>query len=236
MLYGISEGVKVRAKDAVAGSVYKCPCCNSIIIPVVPVCDIIDHWRHKSLNTCDNRYSNGESEWHTSMKEMFNAQYVEVVNGNTVNDVLFPTGVAVEFQNSSITAREIERRQQYAKKTIWVFNIQQQFDNGQFFTTDDNCFEYSHPKKIFRHCNVFYWYADGLIFEKHKRYFDYDTNEGGYRYSVMKGTYKPMYPKEFAAMITAKHEKPMVYNPTFEIKKQDTQLFLFNPSQYTDYE
>lgn len=91
----------------------------------------IHHWAHKSINTCDKWWEN-ETEWHKQWKNHFPIHWQEVVrfdnksNERHIADVFnFEKELVIEFQNSRISVDELEARERFYKKMIWVINKNQ---------------------------------------------------------------------------------------------------------------
>jgi hypothetical protein len=93
-----------------------CPSCGS---PLIPKCGQILcwHWSHKTLD-CDPWYE-PESEWHRNWKSLFPDDWQEVTMGNHRADIKTPRGV-IEFQASSISSTEVQEREEFYGKMIWV--------------------------------------------------------------------------------------------------------------------
>ena len=70
----------------------------------------------------------GETAWHSNWKKAFPPSYREVcfwdkANGNQHRaDIYTPCGTTLEFQNSPICIEELESREQYYPKLVWVLN------------------------------------------------------------------------------------------------------------------
>ena len=93
-----------------------CPSCGSSLIPKCGQI-LCWHWSHKTLD-CDPWYE-PESEWHRNWKSLFPDDWQEVTMGNHRADVKTPRGV-VEFQASSISSTEVQEREEFYGKMIWV--------------------------------------------------------------------------------------------------------------------
>jgi hypothetical protein len=70
----------------------------------------------------------GETPWHRDWKNAFPASYREVSFADNVMgelhraDVYTPCGTTIEFQNSPICLQELESREAYYPKLVWVLN------------------------------------------------------------------------------------------------------------------
>lgn len=104
-----------------------CFCCDK---EMVAKCGEIKihHWAHKRLEECDHWWEN-ETEWHRKWKDRFPEDWQEVVRRDLqtgqkhIADVYNPyKDLVVEFQNSPIKGHEIQAREKYYKRMLWVLN------------------------------------------------------------------------------------------------------------------
>lgn len=116
MIYGIRDGRRVVATP---GAKAECPCCNG---KLVAKCGrlVAWHWAHESVE-CDP-WSEGESAWHLDWKDLAPADRREVVRGPHRADLVGPGGGVVELQHSAISVDEIEERERFYGKMVWVFD------------------------------------------------------------------------------------------------------------------
>ena len=83
------------------------------------------HWAHKSRASCDPWWES-ETEWHRNWKNQFPTDWQEVVHFDQANgekhvaDVKTPFGLVIEFQHSPIEQLEVESREAFYGKLIWV--------------------------------------------------------------------------------------------------------------------
>lgn len=107
-----------------------CPGCGAAVIAKCG--QIISwHWSHLTKD-CDPWYE-PESVWHRQWKEHFPEDWREVVIGKHRADVKTPRGV-VEFQASSISSVDVEERENFYGKMIWIvkadsFNLERKFSS-----------------------------------------------------------------------------------------------------------
>ncbi|MNS88506.1 Competence protein CoiA-like family protein [compost metagenome] len=87
----------------------------------------IHHWAHKQSN-CDHWWES-ETEWHRNWKNKFPDEWREVIKFDMINrekhiaDIYNPAKeLVIEFQNSPIKKEELESREQFYQKMIWVVN------------------------------------------------------------------------------------------------------------------
>ncbi len=98
---------------------------------------MINHWAHQSLRHCDTWWEN-ETEWHRDWKSKFNQEWQEVVhhdsltNEKHVADIKTSAGLVVELQNSTISLDEVESRERFYGKMIWIVNAEKFANNFHF--------------------------------------------------------------------------------------------------------
>jgi hypothetical protein len=103
-----------------------CPICKE---EVVSVCgDInIHHWRHLNTINCDP-WIEPETEWHRHWKSQFPKNWQEVVidlnNERHRADIQTSSGLVLELQNSSISNRTIQERENFYENMIWLINAE----------------------------------------------------------------------------------------------------------------
>jgi hypothetical protein len=113
VIWANTETGKATASPGASGT---CPSCGSSLIPKCG--SIVSwHWAHKSCD-CD-KWSEPESEWHIKWKRQFPSDWHELVMGPHRADVGTKRGV-IEIQRSSISADEIQEREEFYKRMIWV--------------------------------------------------------------------------------------------------------------------
>ena len=130
MLYGLSNGIKI---EATPNAQAVCRCCGSELIPK---CGNINvwHWAHKSNIHCDD-WHEPETQWHKDWKNEFPKDCQEVIikdeltGKKHIADVFLPKGLVLEFQNSNISSEEIQQRENFYKKMIWVINGDEFYQN-----------------------------------------------------------------------------------------------------------
>ncbi len=118
MQYAIdASGRKVEAEKGIAAV---CPSCGA---PVVAKCGLINvrHWAHAADADCDGWYEH-ETEWHREWKALFPPERVEVCIGSHRADIVTPSGLVVELQNSPISPEEIQERERFYGNMVWIVN------------------------------------------------------------------------------------------------------------------
>lgn len=123
MLYAkTSNGRKLPPTPGLKGI---CPHCESELIPK---CGRLKmwHWAHLSEKACDS-WSEPESDWHRYWKNLVEPECAEVTIEKSGQrrraDIWLINGVIVELQHSSISVQEIEAREQFYGKMIWLFDL-----------------------------------------------------------------------------------------------------------------
>lgn len=123
MIYGLDNNGKKIVAAPYANAV--CPVCKSNLISKCGSINIW-HWAHEKESDCD-AWNEGETEWHLNWKNNFPIDYAEVVinKNNTQHraDICFPNGNIIEFQHSPLSVKEIQERENFYQKMIWVFDI-----------------------------------------------------------------------------------------------------------------
>jgi hypothetical protein len=95
----------------------------------------IPHWAHNplpdgTLRNCTN--DRGEmSEWHLEWQhQRADVTDIEVVRGDHRADVRNPSGIVIEFQNSSIDPEDVAAREAHWSRGVWVVNGTGERDDG----------------------------------------------------------------------------------------------------------
>jgi len=90
---------------------------------------IVHHWAHKTIFECDSWWEN-ETEWHREWKSKFPKEWQEVVHFDEetgekhIADIKTDKGLVIELQNSPISIEELNSREAFYKKLIWIVNGQ----------------------------------------------------------------------------------------------------------------
>jgi len=116
------------------------------------------HWAHKPGTKCDI-FSKPESDWHIAWKKKFPKENVKVIiiknDEKHIADAYLPKSkTAIEFQNSSITARDIRRRTEFYDHLIWIFNVKDAYEEDRLYAESENNYVWEHPKTTIR---KIYW-------------------------------------------------------------------------------
>lgn len=134
MRYALIDGVRREAQPKLDGL---CPGCKE---KVIAKCGkhVVWHWAHTSRH-CDPWWET-ETEWHRNWKNRFPIEWQEVslIDPGTqelhIADVRTPAGLVLEFQHSTIDPSEVEARQHFYQKIIWVVDGRKNDFDGFNFT------------------------------------------------------------------------------------------------------
>lgn len=155
MLYANSKNGE-KQRPYLKGRAF-CPYCNHIMMAK---CGdyVVWHWAHESGARCDS-FSKEESEWHIEWKKKFPKENVEIIvnrdDEKHIADVYLPgSRTAIEFQNSSITAKDVNKRTDFYDHIIWVFNVDEAYEEDRLYEESFGNYVWKHPRKTIR--NV-YW-------------------------------------------------------------------------------
>ena len=114
-----------------------CVCCaNSMVAKCGKV--RIHHWAHQRSNLCDSWWES-ETEWHRNWKNQFPIDWQEIVHHaedgeKHIADIKTQEGWTIEFQNSPISPEELQSRENFYEKLVWVVNGTRRIrDKDKFF-------------------------------------------------------------------------------------------------------
>lgn len=146
MQYAILNNERV---EATPNTTAICPVCKSTVISKCGTI-MVWHWAHESKEDCDTWFE-PESEWHRDWKEYFKPEEREVVIGNHRADIKH-NGLVIELQNSTISAQEIQEREQFYGNMIWIVNGEDFYGNNlQTYSKNDyDPFRWKHPRKCWQ--------------------------------------------------------------------------------------
>lgn len=121
MRFALVGGNRSEPQPKARGS---CPSCGA---ETVAKCGnhVIWHWAHKSLAHCD-KWWEAETEWHRQWKSHFPQEWQEVVlldqstGEQHVADVRTASGLVIEFQRSTINPDEVQAREAFYRRMIWI--------------------------------------------------------------------------------------------------------------------
>ena len=127
------NGKRAHATSADKNMKYTCPVCGKDVIPRQGAVNI-DHFAH--ISRCDDNWTYDMSDWHREWQEQFPAGNREIVidiDGERHRTDIMAYGYALEFQHSSISAEEFDRRNafylRHGKKVIWIFDFVEEFNS-----------------------------------------------------------------------------------------------------------
>ena len=120
---------------------------------------VVWHWSHRAGKDCDV-WAEPESAWHLTWKQQLPAAQVEVSlrkNGIAHRaDIRRSDGTVVELQHSPLAPEEIQLRESFYGKMVWLFDLQdcRKWDEYtsprfQLFKRDRDfwTFRWKHPRK-----------------------------------------------------------------------------------------
>jgi hypothetical protein len=85
----------------------------------------VSHWAHKSKKSCDPWWEN-ETEWHRTWKNHFPKEWQEKIHIDAttgekhIADIKTDQELIIEFQHSTIEPSEVQSREEFYKKMVWV--------------------------------------------------------------------------------------------------------------------
>jgi competence protein CoiA len=149
MLYALHKEMKIRASPKENAI---CPICNK---EVIAKCGEINiwHWCHKSIADCDS-FAEPEGEWHLKWKSYFPEECQEVIiteedlleGENPIKehsthdidtkhraDIRTKNKLVIELQNSPISIKDIQEREEFYEKMIWILNGETLGKNISFY-------------------------------------------------------------------------------------------------------
>ena len=155
MLYALnSSDEKIRATKNVEGW---CPQCRGLMVAKMGEINA-HHWAHVSSKDCDV-WRDGETRWHLAWKSRFPIDFVErrIDRGDAwhVADVLLPDGIVIEFQHSSISPADIQAREDFYQRVIWVIDVKDAADRFSFKQDGQEIkFKWEQPRRSFERSNA----------------------------------------------------------------------------------
>lgn len=135
MKYAIVDGERAEASPHTHG---KCPGCGE---ETIAKCGryIRWHWAHPPSTPCGDKWWESETPWHRNWKERFPAKWQEVpmfdekLTDCHIADVKTAAGLVIEFQRSTIHPEEVEARQEFYQRMVWVIDgSRNEFDRINF--------------------------------------------------------------------------------------------------------
>jgi len=135
MKYSLIDGKRGEPKPKLIG---ECPSCGSSMIARCGEIKVW-HWAHKGKRSCDVWWEN-ETEWHREWKNRFPESWQETVlkdestGEKHIADVRTEDGFVIEFQYSHINPEEIESRESFYRRMVWVLSgTRRKTDYKRFF-------------------------------------------------------------------------------------------------------
>jgi competence protein CoiA len=166
----------------ISGEIGACPTCET---EVFGRCGRIVtwHWAHRGSD-CDP-WAEPETPWHYQWKMSLRAkgamieQTIQKGNERHRADCVFPDGTVLEIQHSPISVNEIEAREAFYDRMVWLFDTQDAASRGRLLLRrkpdrDTDTFRWKQPKKSIAYCGkpVFLDVAGDEIFHLYRMYPD----------------------------------------------------------------
>jgi competence protein CoiA len=159
MQYSIVNGQRTEAKPQLVGL---CICCNK---PTYSACGklITWHWRHRNKNDCDAWWET-ETDWHREWKSNFPEEWREIVHHESLTgekhiaDIKTHKNVVLEFQNSTIDLEELQSREKFYERMIWIINgalFRQNFEFGYKLPDPNSQFPKQYKFLHYKHTAVY---------------------------------------------------------------------------------
>ncbi|BAU55647.1 competence protein CoiA [Mucilaginibacter gotjawali] len=124
-----------------------CPGCGNYVIAKCGSIKI-HHWAHTQRIDCDPWWE-PMTQWHLDWQNNFAPAWREVIFRDEQSgefhraDIHTPQGMTIEFQHSPLSSKELESRNTFYKKLIWVVNAQPFKEQFTFASATPN------PKSLF---------------------------------------------------------------------------------------
>lgn len=151
MRYAIRLGVRVEATPKQTAH---CPVCHT---PVRAKCGAIVtwHWAHIA-DDCD-QWAEPTDLWHHWWQELVPAIQRERVIGNHRADIIATDGTVVELQHSAISVADIQARETFYRRMIWIFDARAAYTTERLDIRDrgtHHTFRWKHPRKSIATCRL----------------------------------------------------------------------------------
>lgn len=125
---------------------------------------VVWHWSHLTRQACDPWWEN-ETEWHRQWKDRFSKDWQEVIQNDAttgerhIADVRTKHDVVVEFQHSTIDPLEVDARESFYQRIVWVVDgAKSKSDCINFLNVR------SHPDE--NGFSFFRWYGRSKLFKR----------------------------------------------------------------------
>lgn len=109
--------------NATPGAIGECQYCG---LPMVAKCGAINswHWAHRRRQGCDPWWEN-EGPWHLGWKQHFPTDWHEIVKFDEqgekhIADIRRPDGLTIELQHSAMPIAELESRERFYDRMVWI--------------------------------------------------------------------------------------------------------------------
>ena len=140
------------------------------------------HWAHLTKKECDEWMEN-EGEWHLGWKKKCNMlpwidveveKFIKKENVWHFADIYSESRGVIELQHSSISVEDIQAREQFYGKMIWLFDCRDAHNEERLCIREMSYgynFTWKHPKKTIGYANkpVFFDLGDNRILQIKKK-------------------------------------------------------------------
>jgi competence protein CoiA len=134
MRYAIIEGHNMEPSSGLKGI---CPGCGNAVMAKCGQVKV-HHWAHLKLIDCDPWWE-PMTQWHLDWQNEFPKDWREIIFKDEDSgefhraDVHTPKGVTIEFQHSALSLDELDSRNSFYKKVLWVVDAKR--FKGEFIFT-----------------------------------------------------------------------------------------------------
>lgn len=156
MQFAVDENkCRINIENANKDNAYFCPCCGEKLIQRRGMIKI-PHFSHKNNSICADNWHYDMSEWHYNWQNRFPPECQEVVRTHEGEihraDVLIEEKKLVfEFQHSNLSRKEFLDRNRFYQnlgyKIIWIFDVEEQYNNHQINRLTNDKWEWNYPKR-----------------------------------------------------------------------------------------
>jgi competence CoiA-like predicted nuclease len=176
MLYAKNiNGVKISPEKNIEA---RCFGCDSLMVAKMGMV-MLHHWAHLTKKECDIWMEN-EGEWHLGWKKL--CEEHSKINDITIEkfikkeniwhfaDIYSEKKGVTELQHSPISVQDIQAREQFYGKMVWLFDCREAYKEGRltiYYHNTYHTFTWKHPKKTidFVRKPVFFDIGDNKILQ-----------------------------------------------------------------------
>ncbi|SEL62943.1 Competence protein CoiA-like family protein [Chitinophaga rupis] len=204
MKFGLNKATGERIRPE-PGLFAVCPFCEAALVPKCGGVRI-HHWAHRNDKMCD-RWWEPETEWHRSWKNVFPAEWQEIIlpdkgtGEKHIADVCTSHDLVIEFQHSPINPQERITREKFYKNMVWVVDGSRNKFGFSRFMKGIRHFEYI-EKGLFRVANPEEYFHPAWLESAVPVIFDFKGSEPGEDSIVMKNLLYCLFPIRVGKYVT----------------------------------